>query len=72
MAKTDIDTGDLVELKSGGPAMTVIHVDDEDDDVDVKDEAYVTCVWFTAEQEQKTSRFVAVALKKVAIASTGA
>lgn len=39
---SDFKNGDIVSLKSGGPAMTV-EVDDDDDD---DDRSKVTCVWF--------------------------
>lgn len=48
--------GDVVRLKSGGPKMTVEHVDEELD--------LVTCVWFE-NKDLKRDSFSATALQKI-------
>ena len=43
--------GDKVQLKSGGPEMTVRAIGDEDDD----DDGQVSCMWFAKELLQQGS-----------------
>ena len=50
--------GDVVELKSGGPSMTVVQVEQGLDGTPMVD-----CVWFD-KSEQKFATFRAVVLKK--------
>ncbi len=52
--------GDLVQLKSGGPVMTVARVGD-----DSLGRALVWCVWFDSKKTQKTSTFQPETLEKV-------
>ena len=42
--------GDVVRLKSGGPAMTVSHVETGANSVD--GQPYLTCVWFDDGKER--------------------
>ncbi|MGO9038179.1 MAG: YodC family protein [Steroidobacteraceae bacterium] len=46
--------GDQVQLKSGGPVMTVESLDG----------SYVICTWFDAKHIRKQDRFLAVTLEK--------
>jgi uncharacterized protein YodC (DUF2158 family) len=50
-----MDKGDVVQLNSGGPHMTVISIDD--------DAAF--CVWFNAKGESLQREFPLYTLKKV-------
>jgi uncharacterized protein YodC (DUF2158 family) len=52
--------GDVVQLKSGGPTMTVNSIDDNE----------VECVWFVKDQQQYGS-FPAVVLRKYTPPSFG-
>ena len=45
--------GDVVQLKSGGEAMTIEEIDDDD----------ISCVWFEGKRVQRAT-FVAATLKK--------
>ncbi len=49
--------GDTVQLKSGGPVVTVTHVDDE------LDETMVYCVWFGDKNTEKRGGYPSAALK---------
>ncbi len=51
-----LNSGDVVHLKSGGPKMTVEHVDEKYD--------LVTCVWFE-NSELKRDSFNSGALEKI-------
>jgi uncharacterized protein YodC (DUF2158 family) len=44
----NINVGDVVKLKSGGPKMTVEKIDTE---------LYAVCWWFDKNEEAKTSKF---------------
>ena len=44
---TEFKAGDIVELKSGGPPMTVAEVKD-----DMMDLSYVRCVWFAGAKRE--------------------
>jgi uncharacterized protein YodC (DUF2158 family) len=49
--------GDTVQLKSGGPVMTVVEIDDAD---------RVTCIWYAATQgEFRTHVFAQALLEEV-------
>jgi uncharacterized protein YodC (DUF2158 family) len=48
----ELKVGDLVKLKSGGPVMTVVDVDEDE----------VTCVWF---RKLREADFETVTLEKV-------
>lgn len=59
---TQFNPGDVVELKSGGPIMTVdsykkIHKDRK------YDENQLVCRWFNKDQELETATFYASSLK---------
>ena len=47
--------GDVVQLKSGGPYMTVIYADSEN----------ATCQWFTGEVLARTETFPLLALESI-------
>lgn len=49
-----IKPGDVVQLKSGGPEMTVSYLDDN--------EAY--CEWFDSKEEPHAQRYAVIVLKK--------
>lgn len=51
------NVGDVVRLKSGGPLMTIVEIDDEE----------VTCVWFptTDYTQVRRTEFIDAALEKV-------
>ncbi len=49
----DYRIGDTVQLKSGGPVMTVVEIDDAD---------RVTCIWYAATQEEFRTHVFAKAL----------
>jgi uncharacterized protein YodC (DUF2158 family) len=53
----ELKVGDLVKLKSGGPVMTVVDVDEDE----------VTCVWFPSNDHRKLREadFETVTLEKV-------
>lgn len=53
--------GDVVQLKSGGPRMTVHTLDNDMDD----SEAEVTCMWFDEKQEQHVRVFKVLTLKTI-------
>jgi len=53
---SDFDDGDLVQLRSGGPAMTI---------KEFSQGTYV-CEWFTKEQELRTAKFSPASLAKYA------
>ena len=46
--------GDVVQLKSGGPQMTVMKIEDSE----------VTCLWFNAKQEEKNGKYHEGLLRK--------
>jgi len=54
MAEPRFKVGDTVRLKSGGPVMTVVEVDDEEDEIH--------CQWF-ADSENKRDCFPTDSLK---------
>lgn len=49
------NSGELVQLKSGGPIMTVVSVDVDNQ---------VTCTWFDSQQVLQTSHFVSQTLMR--------
>jgi len=51
--------GDVVRLKSGGPAMTVLKFTEYTGPI----EPHVQCGWFTDEDEFKSADFLVAALK---------
>ncbi len=53
---SDIVIGDVVQLKSGGPYMTVTEIDSDSD---------AHCVWFINDEQQHQNYFNVAALKKV-------
>ena len=55
----DFSVGDVVELKSGSPKMTVTHIDNSEGPV------YVWCRWFSAENKVNAQQFPPAALQKV-------
>ena len=57
MATDNIQTGDMVQLKSGGPVMTVDWIDD--------DHKYATCVWFGRDGKQQSHDFYLTSPTKV-------
>jgi uncharacterized protein YodC (DUF2158 family) len=52
--------GDVVQLKSGGEAMTIEEIDDDD----------ISCVWFEGKRVERAT-FVAATLKKYVRPSVG-
>ena len=57
----NLQPGDLVQLKSGGPTMTVDYIDN--------DVSAAYCVWFDESQARQRARFNLATLKKVESAS---
>ncbi|WP_277023480.1 YodC family protein [Paracoccus hibiscisoli] len=55
---SDFKSGDIVELKSGGPAMTI------EDQGTYSGIRKASCVWFVNMQERKEALFAVDALKK--------
>ena len=53
--------GDIVRLKSGGPAMTVTDVDLNDDDGTY----WVSCTWFDEKGQRASSSFPAATVETV-------
>ena len=53
----DLEVGDVVEIKSGGPKMTVSEV--------FSDDNIVMCIWYTDNEEHQTREFDPAVLKKV-------
>jgi len=51
--------GDVVKLKSGGPAMTVTEVGN-----DMYDQAKVWCAWFTEKGDEKKGSYPPGSLEK--------
>lgn len=51
----DIKPGDVVQLKSGGPLMTVVEISNG--------EAF--CIWFSSAEELQRERFPITSLKKL-------
>jgi uncharacterized protein YodC (DUF2158 family) len=53
--------GDIVQLKSGGPAMTIESLDNygEADDPDIR----VRCIWMTSEGKKQIDHFAPETLK---------
>ena len=55
MTSEAFEVGDKVQLKSGGPVMTVVLADNQD----------ATCVWFDEKQAKQNAVFPAAALKRL-------
>lgn len=59
MRDGELQVGDIVELKSGGPNMTVVVV------VELQTGISAHCTWFPSHEDYRTGVFPALALKKV-------
>jgi len=59
-------TGDVVQLKSGGPIMTVVgyHVAHFPDGTSQTSDTNVECTWFNEKNERKSSTFHEDTLEK--------
>lgn len=57
MTNQSFNLGDVVQLKSGGPAMTVTHVS-----TNSRDEPAAWCEWFTG-HEPKSASFAMASLR---------
>jgi len=55
MADKQFELGDVVQVKSGGPQMTVSHVEG--------DSELIECTWFDKKQEPRFQEFPASTLK---------
>jgi len=56
-------TGDVVRLKGGGPAMTVLYHVNEDDTRACEVTQFVRCLWFLADGSLRSSTFYAETLE---------
>jgi len=56
MSNENFNAGDIVQLKSGGPSMTVEGPDENDD-------SRIVCAWFEG-KKRNVSSFLPVTLKK--------
>jgi len=54
MENNKLSVGDVVRLKSGGPAMTITYIDDENDSV---------CKWFDAKLKLRGGEFAISSLE---------
>jgi uncharacterized protein YodC (DUF2158 family) len=59
MCETQLQIGDTVVLKSGGPVMTVSHMT-----MLTSDDPHCTCVWFDDDSHNHTAVFTVAALRK--------